>query len=70
MSMKHKWKKYDNDEDEVDNFAGVDAGYHNGPLCVRCNFSFCQHCNPGGFETECGAKKIRPDDTKLTGIRL
>ena len=39
----HLWKrtKYG----EIDNFA-FEAGYHNGPVCTRCFFSFCEHCDP------------------------
>ena len=48
---KHRWKQ--NSRGDIDYFAGVDVGYHNGPLCVKCGFSFCEHCDPDGYETEC-----------------
>jgi hypothetical protein len=28
----------------IDFMAGDFAGYHNGPECVDCGFSFCMHC--------------------------
>ena len=30
---------------EVDIFV-LDAGYHNGPGCVKCGLSWCHHCEP------------------------
>lgn len=33
------------DEDaNVDLFAGVSSGNHNGPLCVECGWARCMHC--------------------------
>lgn len=43
----HKWIL--NDEGEPDNFA-FEYGYHNGYICERCSYSFCEHCEPNGFE--------------------
>jgi hypothetical protein len=48
---KHKWKR--NSYGTIDYFAGVDCGYHNGPLCLKCGFSFCEHCHPEGYDSEC-----------------
>lgn len=48
---KHKWKRYS--DGTIDCFAGVDCGYHNGPLCLKCGFSFCEHCDPKGYDSEC-----------------
>lgn len=28
---------------KIDWFA-VDGGFHNGPKCIRCGWSCCQHC--------------------------
>lgn len=49
----HKWhvNKYGN----IDEFA-VGIGYHNGPECVRCGKSFCQHCNPECYDEPCTAE--------------
>lgn len=48
---KHKWKRYS--DGTIDYFAGVDCGYHNGPLCLKCGFSFCERCYPEGYDSEC-----------------
>ena len=38
----HVWKK---DEDgNVDSLA-MDVEFHNGPVCVNCGYSFCEHCD-------------------------
>lgn len=31
---------------EVDIFA-FDHDIHNGPMCSKCGYSFCHHCNEG-----------------------
>jgi hypothetical protein len=36
----HEWALYDG---EVNSFA-MDAEFHNGPRCVNCGYSFCEHC--------------------------
>ena len=43
----HKWIL--NDKGEPDDFA-FEYGYHNGYACERCGYSFCEHCEPDGFE--------------------
>lgn len=48
----HRWKKYDG-SDEIDTFAGVDFGFHNGPLCIKCGLSFCEHCEPEKYLSVC-----------------
>jgi hypothetical protein len=51
----HIWKTHrDNDPDSyqegdvygdiIDIFA-LSHGYHNGPECKKCGYSFCQHCD-------------------------
>ena len=45
----HKWVL--NDRGEPDNFA-FEAGYHNGYMCQRCSYCFCEHCDPDGFNKE------------------
>ena len=37
----HVWKT--EDDGEVDIF-GNGADFHNGPLCIRCGYEFCHHC--------------------------
>lgn len=39
----HLWKR-DFNVGGVDIFA-YETGYHNGPICVLCGYSFCRHCN-------------------------
>ena len=47
----HKWKK--DEYGEVDNFAFA-FDFCNGPVCEWCNYSFCKHCKPNGYEdTNC-----------------
>lgn len=42
----HDWVK---DEDgEIDEWA-ISYEYCNGPMCKRCYYSFCIHCNPNGW---------------------
>lgn len=42
----HDWRK---DKDgNIDEFA-MDYGFHNGPACKRCGYSFCMHCKPNGW---------------------
>ena len=44
--QEHDW--YRNKNGKIDEFA-FDAGYHNGPSCKRCCYSFCIHCDPNGW---------------------
>lgn len=46
---RHKWMEEDG---KIDEFA-YSSGYCNGPMCERCYYSFCEHCNPDGWEEEC-----------------
>lgn len=42
-SRGHVWKR---DEDgSVDIFAYNPRDPHNGPLCIKCGYGFCHHCN-------------------------
>lgn len=43
----HSWVRDDNGE--IDYFAYC-FDFHNGPRCKRCNYEFCEHCNPGGLK--------------------
>lgn len=49
--LKHTWKldEYGN----IDDFA-YDNDTHNGPSCVKCNYSGCHHCEPEMYDdTSC-----------------
>lgn len=45
----HDWVRKENGD--IDDFA-YDGGYHNGPVCKRCYYSFCIFCNPDGWNDE------------------
>ena len=45
----HDWERDENGD--IDDFA-CDIGYHNGPMCKRCYYSFCVHCDPNGWNKE------------------
>lgn len=48
----HVWKL---DEDgNVDTFY-LDYDFHNGPGCVKCGYTFCEHCD--SEITECPIKE-------------
>lgn len=46
----HDWEL--DEKGRVDEFV-LDLDYHNGPMCKRCGWSFCEHCNPEGWKTPC-----------------
>lgn len=46
----HLWKK--DDQGRTDHFA-FDHMYCNGPECLICGYSFCEHCHPEGYESKC-----------------
>ena len=51
----HKWRLDENGE--IDEFA-YECDYHNGPVCERCYYSFCEHCNPDGYkDNDCTFKE-------------
>lgn len=37
----HKLRR--NEDGSVDHW-GLDHGYHNGPICLICDDSWCEHC--------------------------
>lgn len=45
----HKWMR--TESGKIDEFA-MSIGYHNGPVCERCYYSFCEHCEPDGWDKE------------------
>ena len=53
---KTEYKEHDwiRDKDgSIDTFA-MSVGFCNGPVCKRCHYSFCEHCNSHGYEdTNC-----------------
>jgi hypothetical protein len=67
--QKHEWlTRYEVDpecwDDGPEGFYGsmvgefaYSAGFHNGPRCKNCGYSFCQHCKPNGYQTECKGRK-------------
>lgn len=47
----HTWIK--NEDGKIDDWA-VASGFCNGPRCEVCGYSFCEHCNPDGYnDTDC-----------------
>lgn len=44
---RHDWAK--NEDGTIDYFA-FENGFHNGPRCTRCSHSFCEHCDPDGYD--------------------
>lgn len=45
----HDW--YRTEDGEIDEFA-MSVGFHNGPVCKRCGYSFCHWCEPDGWNAE------------------
>jgi hypothetical protein len=45
----HQWRR--TAEGKIDEFA-MYFDYHNGPVCERCGYSFCEHCEPNGWDEE------------------
>jgi len=50
---KHKWQRLPSGE--INEFA-VSGGFCNGPICVECGHSFCEHCQPEEWESECSGR--------------
>lgn len=40
----HTWKL--NEDGEVDEFA-MSYEFHNGPMCTKCYYTYCVHCDKG-----------------------
>ena len=49
----HRWQTAYSDT-EVDFFA-TEYGHHNGPRCLDCGRSGCEHCDLGIYQEECPA---------------
>lgn len=45
----HDWET--DEAGNIDDFA-MECGYHYGPACKRCGYSFCEHCNPNGWNAK------------------
>ena len=45
----HQWRR--TEKGKIDEFA-MCFDYHNGPACERCGYSFCEHCEPNGWDEE------------------
>lgn len=62
--MKHYW--IEDEDGSIDTFRAenMPSDFHNGPKCLKCGFEFCHHCNPEGYDTECGTKSIPADPNK------
>jgi len=43
----HEWEK---NEDGSINIFALDIGHHNGPRCIKCGYSFCEHCQTSPIE--------------------
>ena len=46
----HQWRRDENGK--IDQF-GLDIERHNGPKCVRCHESYCQHCQDAPDNPKC-----------------
>lgn len=55
--LKHTWKTYEDGSGAIDISAGVDADYHNGPLCTECGYAECHHCRDVYSDTSCAYQK-------------
>ena len=55
----HEWKTNDYDGG-VDIFA-FEIGNCNGPMCIKCGYSFCHHCRELP-EAECPVKEMKGAD--------
>ena len=49
-NKEHRWEL--NSRGEVDEFA-FSEGYHNGPVCVKCEQHFCIHCEGKAMGKDC-----------------
>lgn len=43
----HKW--YRNKYGEID-MCAFNYDFHNGPICEKCGYGFCVHCEPDGWD--------------------
>ena len=45
----HQWRR--TAEGKIDEFA-MYVDCHSGPVCERCGYSYCEHCEPNGWDEE------------------
>lgn len=60
--MTHRWATYADThspdfagDTDIDHFAGISHGYHNGPRCLDCGRAACEHCEPEVLPEPCPA---------------
>lgn len=60
----HVWKTYNDSysddfdiHDNIINTFAYSSGYHNGPECKNCGFTFCMHCTPEFDIPACSERK-------------
>ena len=41
----HVWETLPEEDGGGINFFAQEAEFHNGPRCVKCGFTFCEHCD-------------------------
>lgn len=44
LETEHEWRTHEEAPDKIDTFA-YSIGIHNGPVCVKCGYSYCQNCD-------------------------
>ena len=52
--LEHQWIL--EEDGERDDFQ-MDVGYHNGPRCSVCGFSYCHHCGTSPENLVCPGKE-------------
>jgi hypothetical protein len=60
--MKHEWIK--DEYGDIDTWSNG-SDFHNGPRCRLCGFSFCEHCDPKGYDDDTCPGYPIPENTKL-----
>ncbi len=40
----HQWATLPEEDGGGINFFAQEAEFHNGPMCVKCGYTFCEHC--------------------------
>lgn len=61
-SRKHLFRK--DRKGEIDTLAW-DWEHCNGPVCVKCGHTFCEHCNPKGYDEDCQYTHHVADNGKI-----
>ena len=58
----HDWQR--TEDGSIDDMA-FDVDFHNGPMCQRCGYSFCIHCEDDNVETLLESECINERRKKL-----